>query len=346
MNSFGKLFRITIFGESHGPCVGVLVDGCPAGLPLAPSDFASDLERRMSGPAGTTARREADITARIEAGITSRREADVPSIASGVFEGRTTGAPLAILFENRDVDSKAYESFRKSPRPGQADFVAFRKYGGFNDFRGGGAFSGRLTAGLVTAGVIAKRLIHPILVEAALVEAGGSADTEKAVREALGDSDSIGGIVECRAGGVPVGLGEPFFDSAESLLSHILFSIPGVKGVEFGAGFAGSRMRGSAYNDIIVSADGKTETNNAGGINGGITNGNELFFRVALRPTASIARIQPTIDLGTGKQAEVVAAGRHDACFALRVPVIAEAACAVVLADLMLLEERIPRVLG
>ena len=329
MNSFGRLFRVTIFGESHGPCVGVLVDGCPAGLPLGPSDFASDLARRMSGLPGTTA----------------RRETDTPSIMSGLFEARTTGAPLAILFENRDVDSKAYEPFRKTPRPGQADFVAFHKFGGFNDHRGGGTFSGRLTAGLVAAGVIAKRLIRPVLVEATLVEAGGSTDVEDAVEEAVKAHDSIGGIVECRARGVPVGLGEPFFNSAESLLSHLVFSIPGIKGIEFGAGFGGSRMRGSAYNDIIVSTEGKTETNNAGGINGGITNGNELFFRVAVRPTASIAQNQLTIDLDTGQRGEVVAGGRHDACFALRVPVIVEAACAVVLADLMLLEQKIPRVL-
>ena len=329
MNSFGRLFRVTIFGESHGPCVGVLVDGCPAGLPLDAADFAFDLARRMSGLPGTTARRETDI----------------PSIASGLFEARTTGAPLAILFENRDKDSKAYEPFRRTPRPGQADLTAFQKFGGFNDHRGGGTFSGRLTAGLVAAGVIAKRLIRPVYVEATLVEAGGSTDVEDAVEEAVRARDSIGGIVECRASGVPAGLGEPFFDSAESLLSHLVFSIPGIKGIEFGAGFRGSRMRGSAHNDIIVSGSGKTETNNAGGINGGITNGNELLFRVAVRPTASIAQNQPTIDLDTGQRGEVVGTGRHDACFALRVPVIVEAACAVVLADLMLLEQRIPRVL-
>lgn len=329
MNTFGRLFRISILGESHGPCVGIVVDGCPAGLPLVSSDFAFDLGRRMSGVPGTT----------------TRRETDSPSISSGLFEGRTTGAPLAILFENRDVDSKAYGPFRKTPRPGQADLVALRKFGGYNDHRGGGTFSGRLTAGLVAAGVIAKKLIRPLLVEAALVEAGGSTDVTGAVEEAVRAHDSIGGIVECKAHGVPVGLGEPFFDSAESLLSHIVFSIPGIKGIEFGAGFGASRMRGSSYNDIIVSVDGKTETNNTGGINGGITNGNELVFRVAVRPTASIPQIQPTIDLDTGQKSEVVAAGRHDACFALRVPVIAEAACAVVLADLMLLEQRIPRVL-
>jgi len=328
MNSFGRLFKISIFGESHGPCVGIVIDGCPAGLPLTPADFAADLARRTSGRPGTTA----------------RREADAPSILSGLFEGSTTGAPVVILFENRDTDSRAYESFRHFPRPGQADFVAFHKHGGFNDYRGGGTFSGRLTTGLVAAGVIAKRLIHPAVVEAVLVEAGGSTDVEKAVNAAVKADDSVGGIVECLTRGLPVGLGEPFFDSLESLLGHLMFSIPGIKGVEFGAGFAGSRMRGSEYNDVIISAAGETATNNAGGINGGITNGNRLFFRVAVRPTASIARSQPTIDLRTGQRGEVQAAGRHDACFALRVPVIVEAACAIVVADLMLLEQRIPRI--
>jgi len=328
MNSFGRLFRITIFGESHGPRVGVVVDGCPPGLSLSTADFASDLGRRMSGMAGTTARREADI----------------PSIVSGLFEGRTTGAPLTILFKNEDTDPGAYAPFRRTPRPGQADFVAIRKYGGFNDHRGGGQFSGRLTAGLVAAGVIAKKLIRPIVVEALLVEAGGSVDVERAVEAAVVARDSIGGTVECRASLLPVGLGEPFFDSMESLLSHLVFSIPGIKAIEFGQGFACARMAGSEYNDRIVSPSGETATNNSGGIIGGITNGNPLFFKVAVRPTASIGRAQQTVDLETGQPAEVLAAGRHDTCFALRVPVIVEAACAIVLADAMLLEQRIPRI--
>jgi chorismate synthase len=261
---------------------------------------------------------------------------------SGVFEGRTTGAPVVVLFENGDVDSGAYE--RERLRPGHADFAAREKFGGFNDYRGGGPFSGRLTAGLVAAGVVAKKLIAPASVEAALVEAGGSEDIEASVAAALSEGDSVGGVIECLADGLPAGLGEPFFDSVESLLSHLLFSIPGVKGVEFGAGFAGSAMRGSAYNDVIVSSAGKTETNNAGGVNGGITNGNRLFLRAAVRPTASIARPQAFIDPETGRLRQHSLEGRHDACFALRVPVIVEAATAVVLADLMLLEQKIARI--
>jgi len=327
VNSFGRLFRIEILGESHGVCVGILIDGCPAGVPVSEADFAFDLDRRKAGRPGTTA----------------RREDDVPRLMSGLFKGRTTGAPILVLFENRDADSKPYEQARY-PRPGQADLAASAKFGGFNDYRGGGTFSGRLTAPLVAAGVVAKRLIHPVSVAAALVAAGGSTDIEGAVAAAVREGDSVGGVIECRVDGLPAGLGEPFFDSAESLLSHLVFSIPGIKGIEFGAGFAGSRMRGSEYNDIIERPTGETATNNAGGINGGITNGNSLSFRVAVRPTASISKPQAYIDVETGQLRELSLSGRHDACFALRVPVIVEAATAVVIADLMLLEQRISRI--
>lgn len=326
MNSFGKLFRIEMLGESHGPCVGILIDGCPAGIPISEADFACDLDRRKGGRPGTT----------------PRKEDDRPRIMSGLFNGRTTGTPLLVLFENKDVDSTAYEKARF--RPGQADFVASEKFGGFNDYRGGGAFSGRLTAGLVAAGVVAKKLIRPAAVAAALVEAGGSTDIDGVVAAAVGEGDSVGGIIECRAEGLPAGLGEPFFDSVESLLSHLIFSIPGIKGIEFGAGFACGRMRGSACNDVIVATTGETATNNAGGINGGITNGNRLALKVAVRPTASISKPQGYIDMETGGLHELSLAGRHDACFALRLPVIVEAATAVVIADLMLLEQKIPRI--
>jgi chorismate synthase len=329
LNAFGRLFRISIFGESHGPCVGVLIDGCPAGLDLEKEYFAADLKRRQSGQPGTTARREEDI----------------PVIVSGLYNGKTTGASLLIMLENRDIDSTAYERISQTPRPSHADFVAFRKYGGFNDFRGGGIFSGRMTAALVAAGVIAKKLVEPMHIEAHLSEAGGSEDIERVVEAAVAEHDSVGGLVECRAGGLPIGLGEPFFDSVESLLSHLLFSIPGIKGIEFGAGFACAHMSGSTYNDEITAPTGETRTNNAGGVNGGITNGNDLLFRVAVKPTSSIAKAQQTIDLGTGEQRELIVGGRHDACIALRVPVIVEAATAVVLADLMLMEQRIPRIL-
>jgi chorismate synthase len=324
MNTFGRLLRTSIFGESHGPEVGVLIDGCPAGLPLAAADFLSDLDRRKAGKPGTTARREDDI----------------PMIMSGVFNGRTTGAPIMIVFANKDTDSRAYEETKTRPRPGHADLTAAQKYGGFNDYRGGGMFSGRLTTGLVAAGVVAKKLIPAITIHAKLLEAGGSVDIDNIVRRAAEQGDSVGGLVECTARNVPAGLGEPFFDSVESLLAHLVFSIPGIKGIEFGAGFACARMSGSAYNDPIISPNGQTATNNAGGINGGIANGNDLVFRVAVRPTASIAQVQSTIDMQTGEPAEIRVQGRHDACIALRVPVIVEAACALVIADLMMIEQK------
>jgi len=328
MNSFGRMFRVAIFGESHGPAVGILIDGCPAGLPLAAADFEADLERRRAGRRGTT----------------PRREPDVPEIASGVLDGRTTGAPLLIRFANESTDPSAYDRFRTTPRPGHADLTARAKFGGWNDPRGSGHFSGRLTVGLVAAGVVARKVIHPVRVSARLVEAGGSADIEAAVDRALAEKQTVGGLVACEATGVPAGLGEPFFDSVESLLAHILFAIPAVKGVEFGAGFALAGMTGAAANDPIVGADGRTETNNAGGIHGGITNGNPLVFRVAVKPTPSLPTAQRTVDLETGRPAEVTAAGRHDTCIALRVPVVVEAAAAVVLADLLLLEQERPRV--
>ena len=328
MNSFGRIFRVSIFGESHGPGVGVLVDGCPAGVPLSLPVFASDLERRRPGLPGTTA----------------RREADSPRIQSGVFNGRTTGAPLLLNFENQDIRPGDYAMFRETPRPGHADFVVLEKYGRLADLRGGGHFSGRLTAGLVAAGVIAKKLIAPATVGAELRSAGGSAHVEEAVLAAQRAGDSVGGIVEARARRLPVGLGEPFFDSVESVLSHLIFSIPGVKGIEFGAGFASASMRGSQFNDPLISPKGKTKTNHSGGIIGGLTNGNDLTLRVAVRPTASIPRAQRTINLRTGKTVSLTIRGRHDVCIALRFPVIVEAVTAMALADLLLLEQRIPKV--
>jgi chorismate synthase len=330
MNTFGRLFRISILGESHGESVGILIDGCPAGLPLSPDDLVADLARRKSGIPGTTARREEDL----------------PLIKSGLFNGKTTGAPILVLFENLDVDSGAYEETKRMPRPGHADLTAHQKFGGFNDYRGGGHFSGRLTVALTAAGVVAKKLIHPISVDAVLTEAGGSTDIGGAVQKALEWNDSIGGIVECRVRGLAPGLGEPFFDSVESLISHAVFSIPGIKGIEFGAGFSAARMTGSECNDEILDLSGKTGTNNAGGINGGITNGNDVVFRVAVKPTPTVSRPQKTIDLATGEARELIARGRHDACIALRVPVVIEAVTACVLADLTCMEQKMPRVGG
>jgi chorismate synthase len=329
MNSFGRLFRISIFGESHGAGVGILVDGCPAGLRIAPADFEKDLERRKGEVKGTTLRKEPDKI----------------QIRSGFFEGKTTGTPLLILFDNILAHPEDYEPIRYTPRPGHADFSAWSKFGGWHDFRGGGHFSGRLTVGLVAAGVVAKKLISPVIVKAWLAEAGGDTNIKRAVTRALKKRDSIGGLVAGEVVNVPAGIGEPFFDSVESLLSHLLFAVPGVKGVEFGAGFTAAGMTGSRHNDPILDATGKTKTNHSGGINGGITNGNPLVFRVAVKPTSTIPQLQKTIDLRTGKKKGILVTGRHDACIALRVPVVVEAAAAIVLADLMLLEQKIKRII-
>ena len=323
MNSFGRIFRIHIFGESHGAYVGVTIDGCPAGMVLSLDDFEDDLSRRRSGVAGTT----------------ERQEPDMPEIISGWYNGHTTGAPLTILFANKDVNAADYERFRDIPRPGHADFAASKKWRGYNDLRGSGYLSGRLTVALVAAGVIAKKMITPINVYASLVKAGGSYDIQEAVAEAVAAGDSIGGLIECCAQGVPCGWGEPFFDSVESLLSHLLFAIPGVKGIDFGAGFDAADRKGSEFNDMIISPTGKTKENNAGGITGGITNGNDLFMTVAVRPSSSIKKTQKAFNFAMNKEEDFQVNGRHDACFALRVPVIVEAAVAVVLADLLLIAD-------
>ncbi len=328
MNSFGRLFRISIWGESHGPAVGIVIDGCPAGVPLREEDFLADLSRRRPGEVGTT----------------RRHEADVPQLLSGLFNGHTTGAPICLSFANEDVQSAPYETIRHTPRPGHADFTARQKFGGFHDYRGGGHFSGRLTAGLVAAGVIAKKLLPDVQIEADVISIGGKGEGEAELRAALADRDSIGGIVECRAMNVPLGLGEPFFDSVEALIAHLAFSIPGVRGIEFGSGFACADMRGSECNDNLQDVNGRTATNHAGGVNGGITNGNDLVFRVAVKPPSSIALPQQTIDLKTGETRSIVLEGRHDACIALRVPPILEAICAVALADLTMIAGHIPRI--
>ncbi len=323
MNSFGRIFRVSIFGESHGVSVGVVIDGCPPGIPLKTEDFEAELARRKSGGKGTT----------------PRQEADQPKIVSGVFNDHTTGAPITILFENTNTRSHDYSQFREVPRPGHADFVAMKKYKGFEDYRGGGHFSGRITLGIVSAGVIAKKILDPIKVKATILEVGGSNDIEKAIDKAIEEKDSIGGIIECRATNMPIGLGEPFFDSTEAMLSHIVFSIPAIKGIEFGSGFGAAKMHGSEHNDWFVESSGKTHTNHAGGINGGITNGNDMVFRVAVKPTSSTHQVQQTLNFKTETITNFVVEGRHDTCIALRVPVVLEAATAIVLADLLLLNK-------
>lgn len=330
MNSFGRIFKVNIFGESHGESVGLNIDGIPAGLPLTVEDFLVDIERRKGGT---------------QKGTTPRKEDDLPIFKSGVFNNKTTGAPLTILFENKNTRSGDYEKQRAVPRPGHADFVAHQKFGGHEDFRGGGHFSGRLTVCLVAAGVIAKKLLGSIEVKATILEIGGVPDLEKGLQNAIDAKDSIGGIVECRVNGLPVGLGEPFFDSAESLISHAVFAIPAIRGIEFGTGFAAARMFGSQHNDAIEDMQGTTRTNHAGGIVGGITNGNELVFRIAVKPTSSTPKEQQTLNWETGEVESFSVKGRHDLCIALRVPVVLEAVTAMVLADLLLLEQRIKRVL-
>jgi chorismate synthase len=403
MNAFGNIFRVSIFGESHGEEIGVVVDGLAPGIPLSEADFAADIARRRSGAKGTT----------------PRVEADEPHILSGVYDGYTTGAPLAIVFYNTNTHSQDYEALQSIPRPGHADYTANLKYGGFQDPRGGGHFSGRLTLPVVAAGVIAKKLLFATIAgatrgrvqfrcDAKLVEIGGLADPaawDAALDAAQKEGDSLGGVVECTVSGVPAGLGEPFWDSVESRLSHALFAIPGVRGVEFGDGFAAARMKGSEHNDVYAPAgcghhghgggchghDGDHEgcgghghggcheagadqgscchehgedheggchghgeghheggccghrrgglvtpaTNHAGGVNGGITNGNPLVFRVAFKPTSSIAKAQETYDFAKGEMTSLQVPGRHDTCFALRTPVIVEAMAAIVLADLV-----------
>ncbi len=359
-NSLGKLFTITSFGESHGRCVGIVIDGCPAGLALTETDIQREVDKRRPGAAGTT----------------RRAEEDKVEILSGVFNGHTTGAPITLLIWNKDIDSSEYESIRFLPRPGHADYTAFMKYGGFNDFRGGGMFSGRITATFVMAGAVAKKLLRLIGVEilAHTVEIGGikarpkeldeirhsldqnplkCADLEaakemaQAIEKARKAGDSLGGIVEGLALNVPVGLGEPVFDTLEGDLAKALFAIPAVKGVEFGSGFAAARKRGSENNDPFAIKSGKivTTTNNAGGILGGISNGMPIMVRVAVKPTPSIARKQKTVNLKTMEIEDLTVKGRHDTCIVPRAVPVVEAMMAVTLGDFALRAGLIPRVL-
>ena len=331
MNSFGRIFRVHIFGESHGESVGIFIDGCPAGLALSEDDLLPDLERRKGGK---------------QKGTTPRQEADYPFFKSGLFNGKTTGAPVTIIFDNSNIRSSDYEKQRSIPRPGHADWVAHQKYGGNEDYRGGGHFSARLTTGMVAAGAIAKKLMGTsVNIVSAVTEINGESDLEKGLQNAIDAKDSVGGIVECRVNGLPVGLGEPFFDSVESQIAHIAFAIPAVKGIEFGSGFAAAKMFGSQHNDAIENMEGKTRTNHAGGIVGGITNGNELVFRIAIKPTASTPKEQNSLNWDSGKVENFSIKGRHDLCVALRAPVILEAATAIALIDLFLLEHQIKRVI-
>ena len=336
MNSLGRLFRISVFGESHGECVGITIDGCPAGLSIDQNEFLLDLERRK----GVN-----------QKGTTPRKEEDLPIFKAGIFNHTTTGFPITILFENKNVRSEDYTKQRDIPRPGHADWVAHQKFGGYEDYRGGGHFSARLTTGIVAAGVIAKKLLNKVSdnqkinVQASVIEIGGEADLEKGLQKAIDAKDSVGGIIECRVTNMPVGLGEPYFDSIESVLSKIIFSIPAVRGVEFGTGFAAAKMFGSEHNDAIENESGKTTTNHAGGVVGGISNGNDLVFRLAIKPTSSTPAQQKSLNWSSGRQETFSIKGRHDLCVALRAPVIVEAVTAIVLVDFLLQSQQLKRIL-
>lgn len=333
MNTFGRKFRVSIFGESHGELIGVVLDGVPAGLELSEQDFEQDIQRRKSGAKGTT----------------PRVEEDRPQIVSGVFEGHTTGAPLTIVFRNQNTKSSDYSQFAAMPRPGHADLTAALKWDDCQDPRGSGHFSGRLTLPVVAAGVVAKKILQdatilddtPVTaVNARIVELGGIADEsawQEAIDKVMTEGDSLGAIVECSVPDIDPGYGEPFWDSVESLIAHAIFAIPGVRGLEFGDGFQAARMKGSQHNDPF-GEDGRPTKNGAGGANGGITNGAPVTFRVAFKPTSSISRPQQTFNFATGEMDTLEVKGRHDACFALRTPVIVEAMTAIVLADLVLVK--------
>jgi chorismate synthase len=320
-NSFGSKFKISIWGASHAPEVGVRIEGVPQGILLSEGDFEADLSRRRASAKGTTARHEADI----------------PTLRSGVVDGITTGEPIEIVFQNGDTRSSDYSQFENHNRPSHVDFTARAKYGSEVDLRGSGQFSGRMTVLLVAAGVVAKKILRNVDYKTNIVEIGGScneAEFADIIAAAMADGNSVGGVVECCAKGVEIGLGEPFFDSAESIIAHLLFSVPAVKGVEFGSGFEGVKLRGSERNDCFIDGEGHTATNNEGGINGGITNGNDLVVRVAIKPTPSISHEQMTYNKEFGEVAPLRIKGRHDACIALRAAVVVESVVAIALAEL------------
>ena len=350
-NTFGNHIAVTLFGESHGSAIGAVVDGLAPGIPVDTALIEKLLTRRR--PVGVIS--------------TARQETDVFSVDSGVFNGKTTGAPVCIRILNTDTRSSDYEATRFLARPSHADYTAYKKYHGFEDPRGGGHFSGRITAALVAAGALVLPSLEEkgIRIAAHIASCGGVADRpfgdlaadmdllstrdfgvldetaaeqmQTAIGAAKSDGDSVGGVLETVVVGLPVGVGEPWFDTVESVLSHALFAIPGVKGVEFGSGFALAEMRGSTANDPFVNEGGtvRTVTNHSGGINGGITNGMPITFRLAMRPTPTIAREQQTVDMQTGENAVLLAKGRHDPCIVHRARVVVECMTALVIADLL-----------
>ena len=360
-NSLGKQFTITSFGESHGRCVGIIIDGCPAGLPITEEDIQREVDKRKPG---------------IDVVATTRAEADKVEILSGIFNGVTTGAPICLLIWNKDIDSSEYEKMRFLPRPGHADYTAFMKYGGFNDFRGGGRFSGRITATFVMAGAIAKKLLNRLGIEvlAHTIQIGeikadsrgfdeirenvdqnplkcadlkAAEEMSRAIEKVKEDGDSIGGVIESIALNVPVGWGEPVFDTLDGDLAKALFAIPAVKGVEFGSGFSAAGKRGSENNDPFTISNGKIETvtNNAGGILGGISNGMPIVVRVAIKPTSSIAKSQQTVDMKKMQSTSLEVKGRHDVCIVPRAVAVVESMMAVTLCDFAMRAGLIPGVI-
>ena len=360
-NSLGKLFTVTSFGESHGHCVGVIIDGCPAGLVITEDDIQRELDRRRPG---------------VSVAATARAEEDRVEILSGIFDEKTTGAPVCLLVWNRDIKSSSYEETKFLLRPGHADYTAFIKYGGFNDFRGGGRFSGRITAGFVMAGAVAKKLLNlkGIEILAHTIEIGGikaepkgfdeikenvdrnplrcadvvaAEEMVRVIERVKTEGDSVGGIIEGIALNVPVGLGEPVFDTLDGEMAKALFAIPAVKGVEFGSGFSAAGIRGSENNDPFTIKDGKiaTVTNNAGGILGGISSGMPIVVRVAVKPTSSIAKNQETVDIKNMENTTLSVKGRHDVCIVPRAVVVVEAMMAVTLCDLAIRTGLLPRVI-
>ncbi len=326
MNHIGKLFQLNIFGESHGNCVGILLDGVPAGIPLKEEDFYLDLSRRKAGGIGTT----------------PRIEPDEIQLETGVFQGHTTGGAILIRFLNTNVKSKDYTKLLDQPRPSHADFVANEKYKGYQDYRGGGFFSGRLTLGIVSAGVVAKKILKNASFQTEIINLGGKTKKEEfqsILEEVAKKQDSIGGIVQIKVNQLPIGLGEPYFDSLESTIAHLLFSVGGVKGVSFGIGFEGASLLGSEFNDCIMDQKGTTQTNHNGGINGGISNGNEIVVHAFVKPTPSIGLPQRTYNKRTEQVEELRIEGRHDSAIIVRAQVVLEACVAIALADAALLDK-------
>jgi chorismate synthase len=361
-NSIGKEFMVTSFGESHGKYVGVVIDGCPAGVPLSEKDIQIELDRRIPPQPKI---------------VSGRIEKDKVEILSGVFNGFTTGAPISMTVRNKEADSSDYEAIKDLPRPGHADYPARIKYGGFNDYRGGGRFSGRITVALIMAGAVAKKLLSAFNVDVlAYTKAIGNVKMDKsispeeirkrrykaavrcpdlacaeameaAIVNARKEGDSLGGIIECLTFNVPAGVGEPLFDALDADIAKILLAVPAVKGVEFGAGFKAAELRGSENNDAYLMQDGKivTLTNNAGGILGGLSSGMPIIVRVAVKPTSSIAKEQRTVNLRSMEDAKIKVKGRHDPCVVPKAVPVVEAAVAIILADHMIRTGLIPKVL-